>query len=172
MHQIITFNNITPNIDKDAYISNNCIIVGDVVIGKNSSIWFNSVLRGDVNPIRVGNNTNIQDGTIIHTSRFDGPTEIGSNITIGHRVMLHACTILDFAFIGMSATILDRAIVEEYGFVAAGALLTPEKVVKSKQLWAGVPAKFVRTITDIELKHMQENYQHYVKLAAKYRQQS
>jgi carbonic anhydrase/acetyltransferase-like protein (isoleucine patch superfamily) len=167
-YKILTFKGLNPQIDDSAFIADNCVIIGDVKIGKNSSIWFNSVIRGDVCPIRIGSNTNIQDGSVVHTSRFNGPTYIGDNITIGHKAMIHACTVKDFAFIGMSATVLDGAVVEEYGFVAAGAVVTPGKIVKSKELWAGVPAKFIRTLTDNDLFQMQDNCESYVKLAREY----
>src|SRR5690349_644884 len=112
MAKIITFNGLIPKIDKTAFIAQGAMIAGDVTIGKNSGIWFNSVLRGDVNPIKIGDCTNVQDGTIIHTSRFDGPVIIGNNITIGHLALIHACTIMDNAFIGMQSTIMDKTIVE------------------------------------------------------------
>lgn len=166
--KILAFRGLSPEIDDSAFIAGNCAIIGDVKIGKNSSIWFNSVIRGDVCPIRVGDNTNIQDGSVVHTSRFNGPTYIGDNITIGHRAMIHACTIKDYAFIGMSATVLDGAVVEEYAFVAAGAVVTPGKIVRSKELWAGVPARFVRNLTDNDLFQMQDNCESYVNLAREY----
>jgi len=166
--KILAYKNFFPMIDHSAFIGDYCVIIGDVKIGANSSIWFNSVIRGDVCPIRIGDNTNIQDGSIVHTSRFNGPTNIGNNITIGHKAMIHACTIKDYAFIGMSATVLDGAIVEEYGFVAAGAVVTPGKIVKSMELWAGVPAKFIRNLTEDDLFQMQDNCDSYVQLAREY----
>ena len=166
--KIFAYKSFFPEIDDTAFIADNCVIIGDVKIGKNSSIWFNSVIRGDVCLVRIGNNTNIQDGSVVHTSRFNGPAHIGDNITIGHRAMIHACTIKDYAFIGMSATVLDDAVVEEYGFVAAGAVVTPGKIVGSKELWAGVPARLIRTLTDNDLFQMQDNCEAYVKLAREY----
>ena len=167
-YKLLPYKNFFPEIDKTAYIADNSVIIGDVKIGPSSSVWFNCVLRGDVCPIRIGDNTNIQDGSVVHTSRFNGPTHIGNNITIGHKAMIHACTIKDNAFIGISATVLDGAIVEEYGFVAAGALVTPGKVVKSKELWAGVPAKPVRILSDDDIFQMKDNYENYVQLAQEY----
>ena len=169
MAQIIKFQNLVSKIDDTAFIAKGAVIAGDVTIGKNSGIWFNCVLRGDVNYIKVGENTNIQDGTVVHTSRFDGPTNIGNNITIGHMALIHACTIMDNAFIGMSSTVMDNAVVEEYGFVAAGSLVTPGKVVKSQELWAGRPAKFVRLITEEEAEFMHNNIQTYIELAKGYK---
>jgi len=168
-YQIIPYKNTIPTIHEEAYIAHNCNIIGAVRIEKNSSIWFNSVIRGDVDSINIGSSTNIQDGTIIHTSRFNGPVCIGSNVTIGHMALIHACTIHDNAFIGMRATIMDYAVVEEYGFLAAGSLLTPNKVVKTKELWTGSPAKFVRYLNSEDINLMQENVKNYVSLANIYR---
>lgn len=165
----ISYNGINPIINANAYVAEGCVIAGDVNIASGANIWFNSVLRGDVAKIVIGRDTNIQDGCIIHTSRFDGPTIIGSNVTVGHMALLHACTIEDNAFIGMRATIMDYSEVAEYGFVAAGALVTPNKKIKSRELWAGVPAKFVRYITDAELSHMESTVHNYLKLAASYK---
>lgn len=167
--KIIPYLNHTPIIAESAYIANGCIIAGAVEVGSQSSIWFNSVVRGDVAPIKIGNNTNIQDGSIIHTSRFNGPVNIGDNITIGHMALIHACTIENNAFIGMRTCLMDNVIVEEFGFVAAGALITPGKVIKSKELWAGVPAKFIRLITEEEVEFMLQNMQNYVNLAKEYK---
>ncbi|WP_342169822.1 gamma carbonic anhydrase family protein [Rickettsia endosymbiont of Seladonia tumulorum] len=161
---IIPYKGIKPNIDKTAYIAPSSSIIGDVKIGSKSSIWFNTVLRGDVESIKIGDNTNVQDGSVIHTSRFNGPIEIGNNITIGHLSLIHACIICNNAFIGMSSTIMDYAVIEEYAFVAAGSLVPPKKIIKSKELWMGRPAKFVRYLTDQELEEMQDNVRNYVEL--------
>lgn len=134
---IIPYKGIKPNIHKTAYIAPSSSIIGDVKIGSKSSIWFNTVLRGDVESIKIGNNNNIQDGSVIHTSSFNGPVEIGDNITIGHLSLIHACIIHNNAFIGMSSTIMDYAVIEEYAFVAAGSLVPPKKIIKSKELWMG-----------------------------------
>ena len=168
--KIIPYQETTPNIDQEAYIADGCIIIGAVTIGTKSSIWFNSVLRGDVAPIVIGENTNVQDGSVIHTSRFNGPVKIGDFVTIGHMALIHACTIQNNAFIGMRATVMDNVVIEEYGFVAAGALITPNKLIKSKELWAGVPAKFIRYITEIEIEHMQATNENYVKLTRLYQE--
>ena len=157
-----------PVIDKQAYIADNCSIIGAVTIGRGASIWFNSVLRGDVASISVGQNSNIQDGSVVHTSRFNGPVRIGNNVTIGHCCLIHACTIEDNAFIGMRATIMDYCVIEKQAFIAAGSLLAPNSVVKSKELWMGSPAKFVRYLTDQDLEMMQSNIENYTSLAARY----
>jgi len=166
--KIIPYNNVFPKIENGVYIADNCILAGAISVGECSSIWFNSVLRADVDTITIGKNTNIQDGTVIHTSRFDGPVKIGNNVTIGHLALIHACTLHDNAFIGMRATVMDKAIVEEFGFVGAGSLLTPNKVVKSKELWIGSPAKFIRYLTSQELEQMEETTKLYVNLARSY----
>lgn len=157
-----------PKIDSSCFIADGAVIAGEVEIKANASIWFNSVIRGDVAAIYIGQNTNIQDGTVIHTSRNNGPTHIGSDITIGHQALIHACTIKEGAFIGMRAIVMDHAIIEEQAFVAAGSLVTPGKKVKYRELWAGHPAKFVRMVTEKELNFMHENAIHYCKLAAAY----
>ena len=127
-----------------------------------------SVLRGDVAEIVIGENTNIQDGSIIHTSRVNGGTYIGNNVTIGHKALIHAATINDNSFIGMNASIMDKAVVESSGIVAAGALVTSGKIVKTRELWAGVPAKFVRNISDEEVENIKNSAKNYVDLAKEY----
>ncbi|MFK7973266.1 MAG: gamma carbonic anhydrase family protein [Rickettsiaceae bacterium] len=170
-YQIINYKNLTPVIDHSVFLASNVVIAGDVKIQASSSIWFNSVIRGDVAPVTIGQNTNIQDGTVIHTSRFDGATHIGDNITVGHMSLLHACTILSNAFIGMNATIMDNVIIEEYGFVGAGSLVPPNKRIKKYELWLGRPAKFIRMITEEEIASMKDNVQNYIDLAKSYKDQ-
>ena len=169
MPKILKFKELYLKIHKDSFVAHGAVIAGDVTISEYSGIWFNCVLRGDVNPITIGSGTNIQDGTIVHTSRFDGATSIGNNITIGHLALIHACTIKDNAFIGMQSTIMDKVIIEEYAFIAAGSLVTPGKIVKSRELWAGSPAKFIRKITENEAIFMQDNIQNYIDLAKEYK---
>ena len=130
MPLILPFANKLPTIAPDAFIADNAVIIGDVTIGSGSSIWFNCVLRGDTNYIRVGERTNIQDGTIVHVAREGQGTEIGSGVMIGHMAMIHACTIKDDAMIGMTACIMDEAVVESGAMVAAGAFISPKKVVE------------------------------------------
>lgn len=169
---ILKYQNNHPQVDTSCYIANGAIIAGDVTIGANSSIWFNSVIRGDVAPVIIGDNTNIQDATVIHTSRFeDGSAVIGDNITVGHMALLHACKIHDNAFIGMKSVIMDKVVVEEYGFVAAGSLLTHGKIVKKYELWAGSPAKFVRKISKEEQEFMIDNVRIYINLAKEYKRE-
>lgn len=162
------YKNKTPRIGSNVFIAPNVPLVGDVEIGEESSIWYNCVLRGDVNDIKIGRRTNIQDGTVIHVSNSLQGTYIGDDVTVGHMALLHACTVGDGAFIGMKACVMDGAKVESGAMVAAGALVTPGKCVPSGQLWAGSPAKFMRDLTDKEKEYLLWSAQHYVRLAKEY----
>ena len=158
--KIIKYKNKTPIIKKNVFIADGSKVIGNVEINQDSSIWFNCVLRGDVDYIKIGKNTNIQDGTIIHvssygfsaTGRNGSPTEIGNNVTIGHNATIHACKIDDNALIGMGSIVLDNAIINHMAFIAAGAVITPGSVVKENELWAGNPAKFLRMTNETEKK--------------------
>jgi carbonic anhydrase/acetyltransferase-like protein (isoleucine patch superfamily) len=179
-NNLIAYRNILPKIDDTAFIARDAIISGDVVIGKNSGIWFGCVIRGDVTKITIGDFTNIQDKTILHGTRAnhaqnktgnDGaPVSIGNYVTIGHNAIIHACKINNFAFIGMGSIIMDLARVEQYGMLAAGAVLTPKKIVKSGEIWAGNPAKFFRQMTQIEKDYIKISAQNYIELANEYHQ--
>ena len=166
---ILPYKGKLPKIDPTAYIADNAVIIGDVEIGANASIWFGCVLRGDVNYIKIGDGTNIQDGTIVHVHRKDGPTIVGKGVTIGHMALLHACKLHDYSFIGMGAKIIDYTEVETNAMVAAGAVLSPRKVVKAGELWAGIPAKFLRKMTQEELDYIKISESNYIKLASEYR---
>lgn len=137
----------TPQIGEDCYLSENATVVGDVVIGDHCSIWFNAVLRGDVNSIRIGNNVNIQDGSVLHTLYQKSTIEIGNYVSVGHNVTIHGAKIEDYALIGMGSTLLDNAVVGEGAIVAAGALVLSNTVIEPHTLWAGVPAKFVKKVS-------------------------
>lgn len=160
---------IYPKIAATAYIATNAAVIGDVHIGEDSGIWYGSTVRGDVNYIRIGNRTNVQDGSVIHVTRNTGPTLIGSEVTIGHAVLMHACDLRDRCFIGMRATIMDDVVVETDAMVAAGALVTPGKRVPSGELWAGSPAKFFRKLTADEIKHIGDSADNYVRLCREYK---
>jgi len=147
---IVEYKGIVPKIDSGAFIAPTAAIIGDVTIGKNSGVWFNCVIRGDVEPITIGENTNIQDGTVIHCTRNGGKTIIGNNVTVGHKALLHACHLMDECFIGMGAIIMDNAVVESGAMVAAGSLVTPNKIIRKGELWAGNPAKFFRHLKQEE----------------------
>jgi carbonic anhydrase/acetyltransferase-like protein (isoleucine patch superfamily) len=167
------FNGIQPKIHESAFIAENAAIIGDVEIGPGASIWYGVVIRGDVNHIRIGTNTNVQDGTIIHVDsegeHWNGlPTIIGDNVTVAHNVMLHACTLEDHSFVGMSATVLDGAVVESDAMVAAGALVTPGKRVLKGQLWAGMPAKHMRDLRSDELDYFDLVTEHYMEISRQY----
>lgn len=158
-----------PQIADGVFIAPGAHVIGKVSIGAGSSIWFNCVLRGDVGRITVGERTNLQDGTIVHVTggRFD--THIGSDVLIGHACIIHGCRIENHAFVGMGAVVLDGAVVEGDAMLAAGALLTPGKVVKSGELWAGRPAKFLRSLTAAEIAGNRAGAASYARLAQVYR---
>ena len=161
---ILPYKGIIPQIHDSAFIAPSASIIGDVKIGEDSNIWYNCALRGDVNDIKIGKRTNIQDGTVIHvTTDFQG-THVGDDVTVGHLAILHACTIEDFGFVGMQACVMDGAVVESHGMLAAGALLTPNKRVPSGELWAGSPAKYMRDLTDKERAYLKWSAPHYVEL--------
>jgi carbonic anhydrase/acetyltransferase-like protein (isoleucine patch superfamily) len=136
----------TPKIGEDCYLADNATIIGDVVIGDQCSIWFNAVLRGDVNSIKIGDRVNIQDGTVIHTLYQKSTVEIGNDVSVGHNVTIHGANIRSGALIGMGSTILDHAEVGEGAIVAAGALVLSNTVIEPNTLWGGVPAKFIKNI--------------------------
>lgn len=143
-------------------------VVGDVVIGRDSGIWFNTVVRGDVNEIRVGERTNIQDLTMVHVSDRRAGTYIGSDVTIGHSCVIHACTIRDFALIGMGSVILDEAEIGEYVLLGAGSLVTEGKKIPSGTKAFGRPAKVVGELTEEEREQIRWSSRHYVRLARTY----
>ncbi|MDX2225403.1 MAG: gamma carbonic anhydrase family protein [Rhodospirillaceae bacterium] len=165
---ILPWKGVWPTIAADAFVAPNATIIGDVQIGAQASIWFNCVLRGDVNYIRVGARTNIQDGTIVHVATNDGPTLIGADVLIGHGAIIHGCTLHDGCFVGMAATVMDDAVVETGGMVAAGALVGPGKRVPAGQLWAGTPARFMRNLTPDEVAQMKVQTDRYVDVAQGY----
>lgn len=167
---IITFRGMTPKIAPDCFIAPNAAVIGDVTVGAGSSVWYSCVLRGDVNSIRIGCNTNIQDGTIIHVG--DDPphsVRIGDNVLIGHLAMIHGCIIEDGAFIGMQSMILDGAVIEAGALLAAGSLVSPGKRVTAGQLWAGRPARPIRPLTEKDYHMMAKGAPHYVDLGREYR---
>lgn len=164
-----------PTLGQRAYVDPAASVIGDVVLGDDVSIWPFTVVRGDVNFVRIGDRTNVQDGTVIHVSH-DGPhaklggfaTRIGSDVTIGHKAIIHACTIEDAVLVGMGAIVLDGAIVRKHGFVGAGALVAPGKVVGESELWLGNPAKKARMLSDAEIEALYYSAGHYVRLKDDY----
>lgn len=168
---ILPWKGVTPTIAQSAFIAPQSTVIGDVVIGEETSIWFGCVVRGDVHEIRIGSRTNIQDGTIVHVTGGKFGTYIGSGITIGHGCVLHACVLEDDCFIGMGATVMDGAVVESGAMVAAGAVVTPGKRVKKGELWAGSPAKPMRELKPEDVAFFPVSARNYVELAAQYRAQ-
>jgi len=166
---ILPYKGIMPTIHDRAFIAPSASVIGDVEIGEDSSIWYNCALRGDVNDIKIGKRTNIQDGTVIHvTTDFSG-TYVGDDVTVGHLAVLHACTVEDFGFVGMQACVMDGATVEGYAMLAAGALLTPNKCVPKGQIWAGSPAKYMRDLTRKELDYIKWSAPHYAALGQEHK---
>jgi carbonic anhydrase/acetyltransferase-like protein (isoleucine patch superfamily) len=153
---IITVNNFTPKLGKDCFIAQNATIIGEVSCGEQCSFWFNSVIRGDVHYIKIGNKVNVQDGAIIHCTYQKAPVNIGDNVSIGHRAMVHGCTIHNNVLIGMGAIIMDGAVIEENSIIGAGSVVLENTIVKSGSLFAGVPAKFIK-MTDADLIHGEIN---------------
>jgi carbonic anhydrase/acetyltransferase-like protein (isoleucine patch superfamily) len=174
MKNIQRFQHHSPQIAQTAYIHCSAIIIGDVKIGKNSSIWPNTVIRGDVNFIRIGESTNIQDLSILHVSHKsswqpDGsPLIIGNHVTIGHQVLLHGCTIEDECLIGMGSIIMDKVVVQKQVILAAGSLVPEGKVLESGYLYVGRPAKRVRALTEAEIAHFIYSAAHYISLKNQY----
>lgn len=153
-----------PLIDDSVFIAESADIIGNVTIGKNSNVWYNSVLRADENPITIGENTNIQDGTVIHIEHNKG-TIIGNNVTVGHKAIVHGCTIGDNTLIGMGAIILGGVEIGEYTLVAAGSLIPPNKIIPSGVLVKGAPAKVVRELTEQEKQNLVNSALKYVEIA-------
>ena len=136
----------TPKIGKNCFLADNATVIGDVVIGDECSIWFNTVLRGDVNSIRIGDRVNIQDGTVLHTLYQKSTIEIGNDVSVGHNVTLHGCKIHDLALIGMGAVVMDDAVVSEGALVAAGSVVLSRTQIGPNELWGGAPAKFIKMV--------------------------
>ncbi|HEX8526764.1 gamma carbonic anhydrase family protein [Allosphingosinicella sp.] len=173
---MVTFAGRTPLVDPSAFVAPGARLIGDVEIGPEASIWYNCVLRGDVNRIRIGARTNIQDGSVIHVDsprpgREAGhPTIIGEEVLIGHLAMVHGCLLHDRAFVGLGAIVMDGCEIEGDAMLAAGAMLTPGRRIQSGQLWAGRPAKYVRDLAPEEQATNLAGVAHYVELAKAHRE--
>lgn len=146
MASIKEVNGSRPVLGRDCFLAENATLIGDVVCGDECSFWFQSVVRGDVNAIRMGNRVNVQDGAIIHCTYQKAATTIGNNVSIGHRAIVHGCTIHDNVLIGMGAIVMDHAVIESGSLIAAGAVVTENTVVKAGSLYAGVPAKKIKDV--------------------------
>ncbi len=165
---ILPYRDKHPIIHPTAFIAENAVIIGDVEIGEEASVWYGCVLRGDVGDIKIGARSNIQDLTMIHcTYNFKG-THVGEDCTIGHTAILHACDVHSGGFVGMGSTVLDGVVVESKAMVGAGALVTSHKTVKQGELWAGRPATILRALTEKDYEHMAWNSAHYVRLSREY----
>ncbi len=162
---IFSYRGTFPRVHPTVMIAPGAVVVGDVEIGQGSSVWFNAVVRGDVNWVRIGSETNIQDLAMLHVTHETHPLTVGNRVTVGHQACLHGCTIGDLCLIGIGAIVLDGAIVESNSLVAAGAVVTPGKIVESGTLVAGVPAKFVRRLDSAELENLNASALRYVEYA-------
>jgi gamma-carbonic anhydrase len=158
-----------PRVHPSAYVDESARIIGDVEVGEQASIWCNAVVRGDVNYIRIGGRTNVQDAAILHVTFQTHPLILGSEITVGHGAVLHGCTIKDRCLIGMGAVILDGAVIGEETIIGAGALITEGKEIPPRSLATGVPARVVRNVTDDEIKLVLEGMERYVRQAQEYK---
>jgi gamma-carbonic anhydrase len=171
-YTIMPFKGMYPELDPSVFIADGGRIIGDVKMEKDCSVWFNTVVRGDVNYIRIGERTNIQDNAVIHVTHKKFPCIIGANVTVGHSAVIHAATIYDYCLIGMGAVVLDDAKVGPFSLVAAGAVVLGGTVIPEGTLVAGTPAKVIRTLTDEERAMLRQSAQNYVDYVAAFRGQS
>lgn len=161
MALVLPVKEINPRIGENCFLAENATIVGDVVMGNNCSVWFNAVIRGDVNAIRIGNKSNIQDGAVIHCTYEKAATTIGDNVSIGHRAIVHGCTVKKNSLIGMGAIVMDNAVVGENCIIAAGAVVLEKTICEAGHIYAGTPARKIKKLSEeqiINLKKTAENY--------------
>lgn len=156
MPLIKTINGKTPALGKNCFLAENCTVVGEVVMGDDCSVWFNAVVRGDVNSISLGNKVNIQDGAVIHCTYQKAKTVIGNNVSIGHNAIVHGCTLEDNVLIGMGAIVMDGAVIEKNSIVGAGAVVLENTIVESGSIYAGVPAQKVKSLSADHFKELNE----------------
>ncbi len=166
--QILEFEGVKPQLHPDVFIAPGAYVIGDVKVGEKSSIWYNCVVRGDVNYIKIGRFTNIQDLSMIHVTTAKYPTVIGDFVTVGHRVMIHGAEIGNYVLVGMGAIILDNVHISDYTIIAAGTLIPPNKSYPSGVLIMGTPGKVVRDLTDKEIEEFKASALHYAELAEKH----
>jgi carbonic anhydrase/acetyltransferase-like protein (isoleucine patch superfamily) len=160
MALIVPVRGFTPQIGKGCFLAENATIIGDTVIGDECSIWFNTVIRGDVNSIRIGNRVNIQDGSVLHTLYQKSTIEIGDDVSVGHNVTIHGAKIHDYALIGMGAVVMDDAEVGEGAIVAAGAVVLSRTKIGPNELWGGAPAKFIKPVDPAQSREMNQKIAH------------
>jgi len=163
--RIFPYKGVYPRIGENVFLASGVKIIGDVEIGNSSTVWYNSVIRGDVHYIKIGERTNIQDCSMLHVTNGKFPLNIGNKVTIGHSVSMHGCTLHDLCLIGIGAIILDGAVIESNSMVAAGSLVEQKYVVQSGKLVAGVPAKIIRDLTPEEIKDIEAGAHRYVEYA-------
>jgi len=156
MALILPVNGIQPKFGENCFLAENSTVTGDVVMGDNCSVWFTAVVRGDVHYIRIGNKVNIQDGTIIHCTYQKAPTNIGNNVSIGHRAIVHGCTVHDNVLIGMGAIVMDHAVIGENSIIAAGAIVLENTIVEPGSIYAGIPAKRIKDVDQENFKYLIE----------------
>lgn len=177
MSNIRSYGGVQPQIDPSVWVDPTALVIGDVQMGSDSSVWPMAVVRGDVHHIRIGRATNIQDGAVLHVSH-DGPFNpggqpliIGAGVTVGHQAVLHACEVGEHCLVGIGARVLDGAVLEPRTLVGAGALVPPGKRLESGYLWVGAPARKARALTGRELEHLVYSAEHYVRVAAEHRRE-
>ncbi len=155
-----------PSFGEGCWLAENAVVVGEVEMGENCTVWFSAVVRGDVHSIKIGNNTNIQDNATIHCTYKTAPTSIGSNVTIGHNAIVHGCTLEDNVLVGMGAIVMDHVVVKSGAIIAAGAVVLENTMVEENSIYAGVPAKKVKQVDDSNIAMMQRIAGNYVKYAS------
>jgi len=162
---VLPFEGRTPRLEAGVWVAPGAVVVGDVTLGRDVSVWYGCVLRGDVNAIRIGARSNVQDGAVLHVTRDRFDTEIGDEVTIGHRAVVHGCRVGDGALIGIGAIVLDGAVIGEGALVGAGAVVTPGKVIPPRSVVVGTPARVIRSLDESESQLQRERALHYVELA-------
>jgi carbonic anhydrase/acetyltransferase-like protein (isoleucine patch superfamily) len=162
MPLILPVKDIYPRIGKDCFIAENATIVGDVILGEACTVWFNAVIRGDVNAIRIGNKTNIQDGAVIHCTYQKAGTTIGNQVSIGHKALVHGCTVEDKVLIGMGAIVMDNAVVQTRCLIAAGAIVLENTICESGFIYAGIPARKVKPLSEEQVAGLDKTADNYV----------
>jgi gamma-carbonic anhydrase len=165
---VLSFNDKRPIVSQDCFLASSSMVIGDVVIGSNSSIWFGTVIRGDVFHIRIGYETNIQDNSVIHVTTNKNPTIIGNRVTVGHSVTLHGCTVKDHVLIGIGSIMMDQSEIEEWSILAAGSVVKPGTKIPSGKLWGGLPAKEIRDINEGDREWIEDLASNYVRLSRQY----